>query len=35
VRRSEADQHLAPALQRLDSEGFTAQVDRLVESAER
>jgi CHAD domain-containing protein len=35
VRRSEADQHLAPALQRLDSEGFTAQVDGLVESAER
>jgi hypothetical protein len=35
VRRSEADHHLAPALARLEEEGFTEQVDRLVESAER
>lgn len=32
-RRSAADAHLAPALQRLDDEDFTGQVDRLVESA--
>jgi CHAD domain-containing protein len=35
VRRSEADQHLAPALARLEDERFTEQVDRLVESARR
>jgi CHAD domain-containing protein len=33
ARRAEADNHLAPALRRLDEEGFTRQVDHLVESA--
>jgi CHAD domain-containing protein len=35
VRRTEADQHLAPALARLEDERFTEQVERLVEAAER
>ena len=33
ARRAEADGQLAPALRRLEDEGFTAQVDHLVESA--
>jgi CHAD domain-containing protein len=33
ARRSEADTHLAPALERLEQEDFEGQVARLVESA--
>jgi CHAD domain-containing protein len=33
ARRSEADAHLAPALERLEQEDFEGQVARLVESA--